>query len=76
MGTEEPKALVPVELPCPNPSLPGRLSLVTFLRQIADDLESGAAVVAGTDFTFERMRIRSLHYDLFLGRYDPEKHRR
>lgn len=52
-----------------------RLAVVDFLRQVAEDIEAGRAVVVGRDETFERLRVKSPQYDIFIGRYDPERHR-
>jgi len=48
-------------------------SVASFLREMADDLDAGRAHTVGTDFQFQRIRIMSMGYDLFFGRYDPDR---
>lgn len=52
-----------------------RLGVAEFLRRIADDLEAKRATMAGRDERFERIRIKSDQYDIYLARYDPDRHR-
>lgn len=50
-------------------------TVADFLRRLADDLDAKRATTVGRDETFERLRIMGPGYDLFIGRYDPERHR-
>jgi hypothetical protein len=51
-----------------------KMTAAEFLRRLANDLDAGRAQTVGTDFSFERLRIRGPGYDLFIGRYDPDRH--
>jgi hypothetical protein len=56
-----------MELGRPKPSV------ASFLRAMADDLDAHRASTVGRDFTFERIRITGPSYDVFFGRYDPNR---
>jgi hypothetical protein len=56
------------ELDRPKPSV------ADFLQRVADDLRARRAIVVGTDMTFERMRIKSIDYDIMIVRTGSSLH--
>lgn len=52
-----------------------KMAVADFLQRVVDDLRARRAIVVGTDMTFERLRIKSAGYDLYVARFDPEKHK-
>lgn len=68
---EAPEAVPPEETALARP----RPSVSDFLRRLADDIDAQRSTVVARDHAFQKMRIIGPNYDLFIGRFDPDRHR-